>query len=467
MGAGMDSEVDIDLLLAQLGEQSGDISLQCSATGGFLGKLNHQIEAEAERLAELDQSMNSLESNQRESRQAAKELLQTAKVAQEKLASGNRVAAHSLDRVAALVKGVTGLEVELQTVVEHIETLGGISKAMREIAEQTRMLGFNARIEAERGGEATRPFAIVADEIRKLAEITAESSINVGARLSQLERATKGLIGGVETNINRGKETGGDLDSLRGTLSDMAALVLQFQQRSESIASCTERSDLDVTRLADGLVEFQEVAAESATRADEARQQLDALENQANDMLNKVAHGGVYTRNTKFIDLALEGAAEMKDRIERAIAEKELSLPALFDTKYRPIRGTDPVQYENGFCDFADRKLQPALDYRTSQDPAIVGCVLVDMNGYLPTHITARSEKQRAGQRKWNLEFSRNRQIFMDTQTRRALDDDGEFFLYAYRQDLGDGRFRALRSVLVPLHFDGRKWGLYEVGYLI
>lgn len=459
--------MDIDLLLAQLGEQSGDISLQCSATGGFLAQLNRQIEAEAERLAALDESMNSLDSNQRESRQAAKELLQTAQVAQEKLASGNRVASHSLDRVAALVKGVTGLEAELQAVISHIETLGGISKAMREIAEQTRMLGFNARIEAERGGESTRPFAIVADEIRKLAEITAQSSIDVGARLSDLERAAKGLIGGVDVNIRRGRETGGDLDSLRGTLSDMAALVLQFQQRSQSIAECTERSDSDVERLANGLSEFQEVASESAYRADEARQQLDALENQANDMLNKVAHGGVYTRNTKFIDLALEGAAEMKDRIERAIAEKELTLSALFDTDYRPVRGTDPVQYENGFCDLADLRIRPALDFRTSQDPAIVGCVLVDMNGYLPTHISARSERQRKGQRKWNLEFSRNRQIFMDSQTRRALDEDGEFFLYAYRQDLGEGRFRALRSVLVPLHFEGRKWGLYELGYLI
>ena len=89
------------------------------------------------------------------------------------------------------------------------------------------------------------------------------------------------------------------------------------------------------------------------------------------------------------------------------------------------------------------------------------------MNGYLPTHITERSQGQVAGERLRNLEFSRNRQIFMDDQTRRALDGTGEFFLFAYRQDLGEGRFRALRSVFVPLTFNGRRWGLYEVGYLI
>jgi methyl-accepting chemotaxis protein len=55
----------------------------------------------------------------------------------------------------------------------------------------------------------------------------------------------------------------------------------------------------------------------------------------------------------------------------------------------------------------------------------------------------------------------------MDNQTRRALDADGEYFVYTYRQDFGDGRFRTLRSVFVPLAFNGRRWGIYEVGYLI
>ena len=55
----------------------------------------------------------------------------------------------------------------------------------------------------------------------------------------------------------------------------------------------------------------------------------------------------------------------------------------------------------------------------------------------------------------------------MDRQTSDALNSDGDWFLYTYRQDFGEGRYRALRSVFVPLAFRGRRWGLYEVGYLI
>jgi methyl-accepting chemotaxis protein len=184
-------------------------------------------------------------------------------------------------------------------------------------------------------------------------------------------------------------------------------------------------------------------------------------------MLNQVAHGGVETRNTAYIDLAFDGAREIAVTIDGLLASGELTPSALFDTDYRARPGTDPVQYDNGFADLADRHVRPILDRFTRHNSGVVGCCLIDMNGYLPTHITERSQAPAPGQRLHNLEFARNRQIFMDSQTRRALDEAGEFFLFAYRQDLGEGRFRALRSVFVPLHFAGRRWGLYELGYSI
>jgi methyl-accepting chemotaxis protein len=187
----------------------------------------------------------------------------------------------------------------------------------------------------------------------------------------------------------------------------------------------------------------------------------------ANAMLNTAAHGPQKTRNSRYIALAEDGAEEVSALIERALERGEISLSQLFDTDYRPIGGSVPIQYLNGFTNFADGILRPVLDRRTSQDSAIVGCCLLDMNGYLPTHISARCQPQRRGAHDWNMENARNRQIFMDSQTRRALQEEGDFFLYTYRQDLGEGRYRALRSVFVPLVFGGRRWGLYEVGYLI
>jgi len=184
-------------------------------------------------------------------------------------------------------------------------------------------------------------------------------------------------------------------------------------------------------------------------------------------MLDTAAHGPQRTRNSRYIALAEEGADEVMAVIQQGIADNQLSLADLFDMDYRAIEGSNPTQYQTRFTAFADALLRPTLDRRTSEDSAIVGCCLIDMNGYLPTHISTRSQPQRPGDPRWNMEHARNRQMFMDSQTRRALDGEGDFFLFTYRQDLGEGRYRALRSVFVPLLFEGRRWGLYEVGYLI
>jgi methyl-accepting chemotaxis protein len=454
-------------LLANLGERSADISLQCSETAGFLARVNQRIRDDFALLESLQNSMRTLNASHEESGAAAHELSVTARRAEQIIADGNQAASLSLSEVAQLIAHVTGLEGQLRSFLSVIESVGSISEEIAAIAKQTRLLGVNAAIEAARGGEATKGFAVVADEILRLAAQAGDSATSVGDTLSQLEVNARTLIEGVEANIARGRDANTHIDGLRTVMTEISSLLAQFQQRSAAIIQCTEEADGDVVELREGLGQFSASARESMTRVDEARQQLDALEHRANDMLNSVAHGGVRTRNSRFIALAEEGAEEVAGIINGALDRGELSPAALFDAEYRPVAGSDPMQYRTGFVDFADSRIRPVLDRRTGEDKAIVGCCLVDMNGFLPTHISQRSHPQRAGERRWNLENARNRQIFMDGQTRRALDSDGDFFLFTYRQDLGDGRYRALRSAFIPLVFAGKRWGLYEVGYLI
>ena len=454
-------------LLTDLGERSGDVALQCSETAGFLGELTRRIHADSHRLTQLQTNMEALAASQNESVVAAQELSLTSRRAARIIAEGHEAITQSLAQVASLVDHVTGLEGRLRQFLEVIETVGGISDQLGAIARQTRLLGVNAAIEAARGGEATQGFAVVADEIRRLAGQAGESAASVGDKLGQLDRDARHLISGVEANIGRGRDVSAHIDTLSVTMAEIASLVTQFGDRSHAIVTCTDEADADVGALRQGLTSFSESAAESAQRVEMAKVQLEQLEGMANDMLNTAAHGGHQTRDSRYIAYAEDGAGQVSRLINDALSSGQLTPSALFDGNYRLIQGSDPPQYDNGFTAFADSIIRPLLDRQTGQDKAIVGCCLIDMNGYLPTHITARSQPQRPGLRAWNMEHARNRQIFMDSQTRRALDGDGDFFLFTYRQDLGEGRYRALRSVFVPLVFEGRRWGLYEVGYLI
>jgi methyl-accepting chemotaxis protein len=149
--------------------------------------------------------------------------------------------------------------------------------------------------------------------------------------------------------------------------------------------------------------------------------------------------------------------------IERAIDEGELSVEDVFDRDYKTIPGTNPVQYTVRFNDAADKHVRPILDRAEVSDSRIIGSAIGDINGYLPTHLSKRSQSP-GPDPVWNDEHCRNRRILIDDQTRMALASDKPATLATYRMELGD-KYIPVKNVYVPLHFRGRRWGNFELAY--
>ena len=193
---------------------------------------------------------------------------------------------------------------------------------------------------------------------------------------------------------------------------------------------------------------------------------MNRLELLSNEMLDQLAHSGVPLDDTWFVELTVAGMREMQALVERAMTSGGIGHADVFDTDYVPIPGTDPVQYATRFNRFADRHVQPLLDRTASADTTrILGVAAVDVNGYLPTHMSSKSLPQRPGETAWNAENCRNRRNFIDDATRRAIRFEGDFMLVTYLQNLGQGRYRAVKSVFVPLWISGTRWGNFEMAY--
>jgi methyl-accepting chemotaxis protein len=89
---------------------------------------------------------------------------------------------------------------------------------------------------------------------------------------------------------------------------------------------------------------------------------------------------------------------------------------------------------------------------------------VTDINGYLPTHITERSQPQSADP-EWNAQYCRNRRNFIDDVTRRAIASTKQAMLATYGMDLGNGRYLPVKNVFVPLFIAGRRYGNFEMAY--
>jgi methyl-accepting chemotaxis protein len=103
------------------------------------------------------------------------------------------------------------------------------------------------------------------------------------------------------------------------------------------------------------------------------------------------------------------------------------------------------------------------LDRVEGSDSRIIGSAIGDVNGYLPTHLSKRSQTP-GPDPVWNDEHCRNRRILIDDQTRMALASDKPATLATYRMELGD-KYIPVKNVYVPLYFGGRRWGNFELAY--
>src|SRR3546814_15009288 len=89
-----------------------------------------------------------------------------------------------------------------------------------------------------------------------------------------------------------------------------------------------------------------------------------------------------------------------------------IDMASLFDRRYDPIPGSDPVQYMTRFTQFTDAVLPAIQEKAAAADERIAFCAAVDENGYLPTHNRTFSQPQRPGDAAWNTAHCRNRRLF-------------------------------------------------------
>jgi methyl-accepting chemotaxis protein len=234
-------------------------------------------------------------------------------------------------------------------------------------------------------------------------------------------------------------------------------------RQTEGIAHSTSMIQTSVDRVKAGLTEFAGDARANGNELLTAQKRLAHLEMLSNTMLDTLANSGAEIDDTPFILRAQDACRQIEAAIERSIDQGEIEVDEVFDRDYQIVEGSNPVQYDVGFNDAADRLVRPILDRIKGSDNRVIGSAIGDMNGYLPTHLSERSHPQ-GPDPVWNDEHCRNRRIMIDDVTRNALLSNRPSTLATYRMELGD-KYIPVKNVFVPLFVKGRRWGNFELAY--
>lgn len=342
---------------------------------------------------------------------------------------------------------------EVASIVEVLRQVASAASDIGQIALQTRLVAFNASVEAKRAGEAGRGFGVVADAVKDLAGRVESSSRTIMGTLTDLDRRIEsfsreirsGEEGSAQGAIHRAfAEVEVSVGRIDETAGRSATTVQQVCERSQQLSS-------GIRHAFDGL----DVALDCSDRFLSVSETL----------IDELAGCGVETTDTPMIAQAQRAAADMSRLLEQAVQQGHISAQALFDVRYQPLEGTQPEQFLAAFSPLAER-LFPAIQEKVlGSSDKIAFCIAVDRNGYVPVHNTIYCQPQRPGDVAWNTANSRYRRIFNDRTGLASARNERPFLVQTYRRDMGGGKHVMLKEASAPIIVQGRHWGGLRIGY--
>jgi len=349
------------------------------------------------------------------------------------------------DAVAQVGQGVLG-------VVTSLRDVAGAATDITQIALQTRLVAFNATVEAKRAGEAGAGFAVVAEAVKDLAAKVEQSSKLIMSTVTQLDARIDSLA----ASITESKDA--------TTHSAFHQALAQVEASVNEIVAATQRNLQTCQAVT---TEVGTVAASVAANA-ETLKRVNANTRsflKASEALAEITNDcGAVTTDTPFIEAVQRGAARLSAALEQAVAGGRISMADLFDEKYQPVAGSNPAQVMTRFVALTDELFPPVQEELLGFDPKVVFCAAVDRNGYLPTHNVKFSQPQGADA-VWNAAHSRNRRIFNDRTGLAAGRNERRFLLQTYRRDMGGGQRVLMKDLSAPITVQGRHWGGLRLAY--
>ena len=252
---------NINLTSMKLAEKAKEGQIHVEDIRGELGRQKSELDLVASASTELSSSTEMVANN-------AKKAAETAQVANTSAQQSHTIVNDSVASIRSLSDEINQISDIIQTLVKEGENIGTVSGVIQGIAEQTNLLALNAAIEAARAGEQGRGFAVVADEVRTLAQRTQQSTEEINKMIERLQKSTEVADQAVRKGNENAETSVAKIEQAGQSINDVAKNVNAINEMNSQIAQAASEQSSVINELNKNIVNISHNADSTSVLAD-------------------------------------------------------------------------------------------------------------------------------------------------------------------------------------------------------
>jgi methyl-accepting chemotaxis protein len=212
-----------------------------------------------------------------------------ANEASETARNGGQLVSETLATMRSIAASTTNVAARITGLGKSSERIGTIAAVIGDIADQTNLLALNAAIEAARAGEQGRGFAVVADEVRKLADRTAKATGEIASMIESIQKDAREAVDAMQGESLEVEHGVVNTEGSGRALDQMIAMAAQVGEMISQIAQAANEQSLTAGHVNSNISSIAEMAAHSTTNASETARACTDLFNLASHLQSLVS----------------------------------------------------------------------------------------------------------------------------------------------------------------------------------
>ncbi|MBI5918410.1 MAG: methyl-accepting chemotaxis protein [Nitrosomonadales bacterium] len=284
------SKILLGSMIDQITSTSETLKSKSTTLTGIVSRVVNNSESQSSSAMQVASSMEEASIRANDISRHAMDASESASQSSQKTVEGSTQMRESLAASEKAAGAVLESAQSIEKLEDAVNKINGITSVIREVAEQTNLLALNAAIEAARAGEHGRGFAVVADEVRKLAEKTQQSTADIEDRIKDISGITQDAVKNMERASSEVEANMGRMGAGSQILENISQRAQHTVTMAQSIAEAIHEQATSSAEIADNIqrisslthenTEASRSAAMAANDLDKTAQELNELTQQ-------------------------------------------------------------------------------------------------------------------------------------------------------------------------------------------